>query len=161
MPNRDTFRLLLCFSEKHLKKPAANLHLSDIDASLVFSFLNHLENQRNNCIRSRNARLAAIHSFMHYTVLQEPAALAGIQQVLAIPLKRFDRAIVSHLTPAEIQAILAAPDKSTWSGRRDYVLLTTLYNSGARVSDLSKSFRPKNESFRGRITTTNGCYKCS
>lgn len=133
---RDTFRLLLRFSEQHLKKPAADLHLIDVDASLVLAFLNYLETERNNCIRSRNARLAAIRSFLHYAALQEPEALAAIQQVLAIPLKRFDRAMVSYLTLVEIQSILNAPDKTTWSGRRDYVLLSTLYNSGARVSEI-------------------------
>ncbi len=133
---RDTFRLLLCFSEQHLKKPAADLHLVDIDTSLVLSFLNHLEFQRHNCIRSRNARLAAIRSFLHYAALQEPGVLAAIQQVLAIPLKRFDRAMVSYLTKTEMQAILDAPDKTKWSGRRDYALLSTLYNSGARVSEI-------------------------
>lgn len=133
---RDAFRLLLRFSEKQLKKPAADLHLVDINASLVLAFLNYLESHRHNCIRSRNARLAAIRSFLHYAALQEPEALAAIQQVLAIPLKRFDRVMVSYLTLAEIQAVLDAPDKTTWSGRRDYVLLSTLYNSGARVSEI-------------------------
>ena len=133
---RDTFRLLLRFSEQHLEKPATDLHLIDIDASLVLAFLNYLEKQRCNCIRSRNARLAAIRSFLHYAALQEPEGLATIQQVLAIPLKRFDRKMVSYITLVEVKAILDAPDKTTWSGRRDYVLLSTLYNSGARVSEI-------------------------
>lgn len=133
---RDTFRLLLHFCEQQLKKSATDLHLVDIDAPLVLAFLDHLESQRHNCIRSRNARLAAIRSFFHYAALQEPAALAAIQQVLAIPLKRFDRPMVGYLTLLEMQAILDAPDTTTWSGYRDYVLLSTLYNSGARVSEI-------------------------
>ncbi len=133
---RDTFRLLLHFCEQKLKKPVVDLRLIDIDAPLVLAFLNHLESHRHNCIRSRNTRLAAIRSFLHYAALQEPAALAGIQQVLAIPLKRFDRPMVGYLALIEMQAILDAPDKTTWSGRRDYVLLSTLYNSGARVSEI-------------------------
>ena len=133
---RDTFRLLLRFSEKQLGKPAVDLHLVDIDASLVLAFLNHLESQRHNCVRSRNARLAAIRSFLHYAALQKPETLASIQKVLALPLKRFDRSMVRYLTLVEMQAILNATDRSTWSGRRDYVLLATLYNSGARVSEI-------------------------
>ncbi len=153
---RDTFRLLLRFSEQQLGKAATDLHLVDIDASLVIAFLNHLESQRHNCIRSRNARLAAIRSFLHYAALQEPATLAGIQQVLAIPLKRFDRSIVKHLTRVEMQAILNAPDKTTWSGRRDLVLLSTLYNSGARVSEIIALRRVDFESTHGQAIHLHG-----
>lgn len=153
---RDTFRILLRFSEQQLSKPAADLHLVDIDASLILAFLNHLESQRHNCIRSRNARLAAIRSFLHYAALQEPAALAGIQKVLAIPLKRFDRPMVEHLTLEEMQAILDAPDKTTWSGRRDYVLLATLYNSGARVSEIISLRRVDFESTCGKAIYLHG-----
>jgi integrase/recombinase XerD len=110
---RDTFRLLLRFTEQQLGKSAADVSLADIDASLVLAFLDNLESQRCNCIRSRNTRLAAIRSFMHYAALQEPAALPGIQQILAIPLKRFDRPVVRFLTQAEMQAILDAPDRDT------------------------------------------------
>lgn len=153
---RDSFRLLLRFSEQQLGKAAADLHLVDLDASLILAFLNHLESQRHNCIRSRNTRLAAIRSFLHYAALQEPAALAGIQQVLAIPLKRFDRSMVRHLTLVEMQAILDAPDKTIWSGRRDYSLLITLYNSGARVSEIISLRRVDFESTRGQAIHLHG-----
>ena len=133
---RDTFRLLLRFSEQKLGKSAAEMHLADIDASFILAFLENLESQRHNCIRSRNVRLAAIRSFMHYAALQNPEAIPGIQQVLAIPLKRCDRPMVKYLTLDEMNAILAAPDILTWSGQRDRVLLATLYNSGARVSEI-------------------------
>jgi site-specific recombinase XerD len=133
---RDTFRLFLRFAEQQLGKSAAKMDLVDINASLVLAFLDDLESQRHNCIRSRNARLAAIRSFMHYSALLKPEALAVIQQVLAIPLKRFDRPLVKYLTQMEMQAILEAPDLLSWSGQRDQVLLATLYNSGGRVSEI-------------------------
>jgi site-specific recombinase XerD len=133
---RDTFRLLLRFAERRLDKPADELCLADIDANLVLDFLDDLEKQRHNCVRSRNARLAAIRSFLHYAALQEPTALPQIQRVLAIPMKRFDRPVVGFLSREEIEAILSAPDRSTWSGQRDHVLLATLYDTGARVSEL-------------------------
>jgi site-specific recombinase XerD len=133
---RDTLRLLLRFSEQQLGKAAADLQLTDINASLVLAFLDNLESQRHNCIRSRNARLAAIRSLLHYAASQEPQALPGIQQVLAIPSKRFERPMVRYLTQPEMQAILDAPDINTWSGQRDHVLLATLYNTGARVSEI-------------------------
>lgn len=135
---RDTFRLFLRFSEQQLEKSAAKMHLADINASLVLAFLDNLESQRHNCIRSRNARLAAIRSFMRYAALQKPEALVLIQQVLAIPLKRFDRPMVNYLTQKEMQAVIEAPDLLSWSGQRDQVLLATLYNSGARVSEIIK-----------------------
>jgi len=133
---RDTFRLLLCFAEQQLGKPVNALCLDDIDVTLVLEFLDYLENQRHNCIRTRNARLAAIRALLHYAALQEPAALPQIQRVLAIPMKRFDRVVVGFLSREEIEAILNAPDTDTWSGQRDASLLTMLYNTGARVSEI-------------------------
>jgi len=133
---RDTWKLLLHFSEQYLNKAAANLTLTDINATLVLAFLENLESQRHNCIRSRNTRLAAIRSFLQYASLQEPQALPSIQQVLAIPMKRFDRPTLNHLTPTEMQAIIDAPDVNTWDGQRDHVLFATLYNTGARVSEI-------------------------
>jgi len=153
---RDTFRLLLRFTEQQLGKSAADLYLADIDAPLVLTFLDDLESRRHNCIRSRNTRLAAIRSFLHYAALQEPAALPGIQQVLAIPLKRFDRPVVGYLTQAEIKAILDAPDIHTWSGQRDRVLLATLYNTGARVSEIIAIRRIDLESERGQAVHLHG-----
>jgi site-specific recombinase XerD len=133
---RDTFRLLLRFAEQKLARRATDLSLADIDAPLVLAFLDNLESQRHNCIRSRNTRLAAIRSLMNYAAVQEPSALPGIQRVLAIPMKRFDRPVVGFLTQEEMQAILEAPDTHTWSGQRDQAILSTLYNSGARVSEI-------------------------
>lgn len=132
---RDTFRLLLTFGVTHRGKPAESFTLADMDSAFVLAFLDYLETQRHNTIRSRNARLAAIRSFLRFAFLQEPAALPAIQRVLAIPLKRCDKPLLGYLTREEIQALLNAPDAATWPGRRDRVLLATLYNTGARVSE--------------------------
>lgn len=145
---RDTFRLLLRFAEEQLGKPANALSLADLDVKLVLAFLDYLELQRHNCIRSRNIRLAAIRSFLQYAALQEPAALPQIQRVLAIPMKRFNRPLVGFLSLVEIEAVLNAPDTSTWSGKRDQALLTTLYNTGARVSEIIAVKRQDIESER-------------
>jgi integrase/recombinase XerD len=133
---RDTFRLLLRFAEGRIGKSVTELELNDLGAPLTLAFLDHLEVQRCNTIRSRNVRLAAIRSFFRYAALQRPAALPEIQRVSAIPMKRFDRPAIGFLSRSEIEALLAAPNLKTWSGRRDHVLLTTLYNTGARVSEI-------------------------
>lgn len=133
---RDAFRLLLSFAEKRLKRPPATMSVDDLDAPLVLTFLDHLERDRGNSARSRNARLAAIRSFVRYASLREPQTLLNAQRILAIPMKRFDRPMMGFLSSEEMQAVLAAPDDSTWSGRRDRVLLATLYNTGARVSEI-------------------------
>lgn len=133
---RDSFRLLFRFAEQHLGRDVNTLCLQDLDVSLVLAFLDHLETHRHNCIRTRNARFAAIRAFLHYVALQEPALLAQVQRVLAIPMKRFERPLVGFLSRDEMEAILAAPDASTWTGQRDHLLLLLLYNTGARVSEL-------------------------
>jgi site-specific recombinase XerD len=133
---RDSFRRLLTFAEQHLRKRPAELGLEDLNAPFILAFLAHLEKERRNSIRSRNARFAAIRSFMHYVAIKEPAALALTQSVLAIPMKRFDRPLVGFLSRPHVQAILEAPSPLTWSGQRDRVMLATLYNSGARISEL-------------------------
>jgi site-specific recombinase XerD len=133
---RDTFRLLLTYAEQQCQRAASTLCLQDLDATLVLGFLTHLETQRHNAIRTRNARLAAIRAFLHYAALQEPSALATIQPVLAIPMKRFERPLIGFLAREEIEAILEAPDATCWSGRRDRLLLLLLYNTGARVSEV-------------------------
>lgn len=133
---RDAFRLLLRFAEHRLHKPVTQITLNDLDATLVLSFLEHLEVERNNSIRSRNARLAAIKSFLHYAGLQEPNALSTIQKVFAIPMKRFEQPLLDFLSLKEVEMIIAAPLPNTWSGRRDRALLATLYNTGARVSEI-------------------------
>jgi integrase/recombinase XerD len=133
---RDSFRLLLSFAHQRLGKRPSDMALEDLNASFILDFLNHLEVDRHNCSRSRNARFAAIRSFMEYVSFEEPSALALTQSVLAIPMKRFEQQLVGFLSREHIEAILAAPDANTWTGQRDRVMLTTLYNTGARVSEL-------------------------
>jgi site-specific recombinase XerD len=133
---RDTFRLLLAFAHRRLGKLPADLSLDDLSAKLILAFLRHLEVERHNSIRTRNARFAAIRSFMHYLSFEEPAALALVQSVRAIPMKRFERPLVGFLSREHIEAMLDAPDRDTWTGHRDRVMLTTLYNTGARISEL-------------------------
>lgn len=132
---RDTFRLWLRFAEELLGRSPASMVLDDFDAPHVLRFLDHLEHERGNSVRSRNARLAAIRSFAQYIAHEEPVALPAIQRILAIPRKRHPTPVLGFLSREEIQAVLDAPDASTWSGRRDRVLLLTLYNTGARVSE--------------------------
>jgi integrase/recombinase XerD len=134
---RDAFELLLGFAERRTGKPPSALCLADLDAPLVLDFLDHLETERGNSVRTRNARLAAIHSFMRYAAVRDPTSLPITARVLAIPAKRFDRPVLGYLSREQIAAILAAPDRRTWSGRRDAVLLATAYNTGARVSELT------------------------
>ena len=122
-PVRDTFRLLLGFAQKSLKKAPAALAIADLDAPFIGRFLDHVEKDRGNTPQTRNVRLAAIHSFFSYLALQEPSLGALAQRVLAIPGKRHKSKPVDFLTRPEIDALLAAPDQSTWSGRRDRTLL--------------------------------------
>lgn len=134
---RDSFCLLFNFAKQRLKKEPSALSLEDLDATFIGSFLNHIEKDRGNCARSRNVRLAAIHSFFKYMALQDPIHSALIQRVLAIPTKRFERRLIDFLTKPEIEALLAAPDQSTWSGRRDSTLLYLAIQTGLRVSELT------------------------
>jgi len=133
---RDTFRILLAFAKKHLSKAPSALLLSDIDAPFVGSFLDYLETKRKNSPRTRNNRLAAIHSFFRFIAFTEPAHSALIQRVLAIPHKRFDRNLVCFLTRPEIDALLKAPVQNSWIGCRDHALLLTMIQTGLRVSEL-------------------------
>ena len=134
---RDTFRLLLTFLRDQTGIEPSALRIADIDAPVVLSFLHYLEQQRGNSVRSRNIRLSAIRSFFRLVALREPDSIGIITRVLAIPMKREDRKLIGYLTRTEMQALLGAPDSSKWSGRRDYALLLTLYNSGARVSEVT------------------------
>lgn len=134
---RDAFELLFGYIEKHTGTSPSALQMADLDAPLVLDFLDHLENGRHNSARTRNARLAAIHSFMRYAAVRDPVSLPVTSRVLAIPAKRFDRPVLGYLTREQIAAILAAPDRTTWSGHRDAVMLATTYNSGARVSEIT------------------------
>lgn len=134
---RDTFRLLLGFAaDRTTKKPSA-LGIAEIDAPLVAAFLDYLEHERGNQVRTRNNRLAAIHSLFAYAALRHPEHAATIQRVLAIPTKRRDRNLVTWLTEAEVDALLAAPDRSTWAGRRDHAMLVLAAQSGLRISELT------------------------
>jgi len=132
---RDTFRLLLVYVQEHRRAAPAALALSDLDAPLVLAFLDHLERDRRNTIRTRNARLAALRSFFQYAAGRDPANLPTIQRVLAIPQKRCDTPLLGFLTSDEVAAIQGALDLTTWSGRRDQALFATIYNTGARVSE--------------------------
>jgi len=133
---RDSFCLLLRFAQRRLGKAPSTLLLTDLHASFVGEFLDSLEQERHNGARSRNARLAAIHSFFHYIATREPAHSALIQRVLAIPQKRSDRNIVCFLTRSEIDALIAMPDRTTWIGCRDLTLLAVAIQTGLRVSEL-------------------------
>lgn len=134
---RDTFRLLLAFASTRARRQPAQLRLADIDAEMVAAFLQHLQTDRGNTTATRNARLAAIASFFGYTALHAPDQAALIQRVLAIPPKRRDRAIVTYLTDTEIAALLAAPDRATWLGRRDHTLLLLAIHTGLRAGELT------------------------
>lgn len=134
---RDTFRLLLGFAQQRTGKTPSRLALEDLDAVLVGAFLDHLQRERHNSVRTRNNRLAAIHSLFAYAALGHPEHAALIQRVLAIPAKRMDRQLVSFLTNDEINALLGAPDRRTWVGRRDHALLLAAIHTGLRVSELS------------------------
>lgn len=133
---RDTFRLLLRFAQDRVGSPPARLDLAQLDAPLIGAFLTHLEVDRHNRVSTRNARLAAIHSFFSYAALRCPEHAGLIQRVLALPHKRTDRTVVSFLTAEEIDALLASPDQRRWIGRRDYTLLALLAQTGLRVSEL-------------------------
>lgn len=133
---RDTFKLLLRFAKQRLGKEPSDLLIADLDAPLIGSFLDHLETERKNTIRTRNARLAGIRSFFHFAATSLPDHLGQIQRILAIPQKRADRKLVSFLTRSESEALLAAPDPTTWIGRRNSTLLSVAMDSGFRVSEL-------------------------
>jgi site-specific recombinase XerD len=133
---RDAFRLLFSYAEERLRKTPSNLKIEDLNVSFVSRFLDHLESDRHNSIRSRNTRLAAIHSFFRYAALYSPENSALIQRVLTMPRKRYERHEISFLTRQEVEALLAAPDLSTWSGRRDQALLLVAVQTGLRVSEL-------------------------
>lgn len=135
---RDAFCLLFKFAQLQLNKSPSKLAMEDLDASLIVAFLCWLENERGNSIRTRNARLAAIHSFFKYAALHDPSHSGLIQRILAIPGKRDDRVSVQYLTRAETEALLEAPDHTTWGGRRDRTLLLLAVQTGLRVSELVK-----------------------
>jgi integrase/recombinase XerD len=138
---RDTFRLLLKFATMICRRPASALNVEDLDVKLVGSFLKHLEQERRNSVRSRNNRLSAIHAFFAQVCLNDPALAEHCQRVLAIPFKRFERGPVEFLTSEETEALLNAPDLTTWLGRRDQVLLQLAVQTGLRNSELTQMRR--------------------
>ncbi len=133
---RDTFRLLLRFASEHRGKAPTKLGIEDLDADLIGDFLLHVETTRRNGARSRNTRLAAIRSFFRYVAMSEPAWLLHCQRILAMPSKRYVKRTVTFLDASEIAALLAAPDRSTWAGRRDHVILLVALQTGLRASEL-------------------------
>jgi integrase/recombinase XerD len=133
---RDAFRLLLAYARKHIRKQAVELTLDDLDAPFLLRFLDSLEKERGNSVRTRNARLAALKSFLRYAASRDMVALPVLQRSVAIPTKRCDKPLLGFLSRDEMEALLAVCDRGTWSGERDYVLLSVAYNTGARVSEL-------------------------
>ena len=134
---RDSLKLLLGFASQRTGTQASRLDFADLDAPLIGAFLDHLERERGTGTRTRNARLAAIRSLFRFAALRHPEHAALIQRVLAIPGKRCDRTDVCFLTTKETQALLAAPDRSSWTGRRDHALLVLAAQTGLRVSELT------------------------
>jgi integrase/recombinase XerD len=134
---RNTLRLLIVFTAQHTGKAPGRLDVADLDAPLIAAFLDHLEHDRGNSTRTRNARLAAIHSLFRFAALRHPEHAADIDRVLAIPSKRADRALVTYLTEPELDALLASPDRGTWTGRRDHALIMLAAQTGLRASELT------------------------
>lgn len=136
---RDTFRLFLKFIAEDRRITVDQISLEDICPDVVLDFLGHLQNQRRNCTRTRNARLAAIRAFVRFALGQvAPDFLGPAQRILSIPCKRTDRPMLGFLSRKEVEAVLAAPDLSTLAGRRDHLLFSLLYNTGARISEVLK-----------------------
>jgi integrase/recombinase XerD len=134
---RDAWRLLLRYANDRTGKHPCQLDITDLTAAFIADFLTYLEKERHNSVRTRNARLAAIRSFFCYAVLCHPEHAGLIARVLAIPTKRAERGEMSYLDPPEVDALLAAPDRTTWTGRRDHALLDVAVDTGLRVSELT------------------------
>jgi site-specific recombinase XerD len=134
---RDAFRLLLLFIRETKRIEPSALCLTELDVPTILAFLDYLEQDRGNTVRSRNIRLSAIRSFFRFVALRDPERVDLVTRILALPTKREDKKLVGYLTREEIDALLATPDRSKWVGRRDYALLLTMYNSGARVSEMT------------------------
>ena len=134
---RDTLRLLLGFAAQRTRTSPCRLDIADLNAPMISAFLDHLEHQRGNTIRSRNARLAAIHSLFSFAALRHPEHAADIARVLAIPPKRSDQTIVTFLTSTETEALLAVPDRATRTGRRDHAWILLAIQTGLRASELT------------------------
>jgi len=133
---RDAVRLLLAFAQQQTGKAPSELDFADLDAPLIGAFLNHLEQDRGNSPRTRNARLAAIHSLFRYSALRHPEHAASIARVIEIPSKRHQETVICYLERPEIDAVLAAPNRASWLGRRDHAMLLVAIQTGVRVSEL-------------------------
>ena len=133
---RDAFVLFLGFAESRLNKSPAAMALADITPELIMAFLDHLEHQRHNSVRSRNARLAALRSFMKFAARRDVSSLQVIECALGVPVKRFERPMIGYLSREEMLAVIGTPNE-TWLSQRDHVLLLLLYNTGARVSEIT------------------------
>ena len=133
---RDTFRLLLRYASQRRSKPPTKLKIEDIDAALIGDSLAHVEKVRRNCARSRNTRLAAIRSFYRYVAMNAPEHALHCQRILSMPNKRYTRRSIDFIDRTEMEALLAAPDLSTWIGRRDRAILLLVLQTGLRVSEL-------------------------
>jgi integrase/recombinase XerD len=134
---RDAFRLLLGFASERIGTQPCALDIGNLDAPLVGAFLDHLEHVRGNSVRTRNNRLAAVHSLFAWAALRHPEHAESIQRVLAIPAKRFERNLVSFLTEKEVDAVLAACDRTTWTGRRDHAMVVLFVQTGLRISEMA------------------------
>jgi len=132
---RDALRLFLIFASQHVKKRPSQLHIEELDREMVVAFLDHLERERKNSVRTRNCRLAAIHSFFHHAAARDPAVMNLARMVLGIQGKRSTKPILGYIRQPDIETILAAPDRSKPHGRRDHALLLFLARTGARVSE--------------------------
>ena len=133
---RDTFRLLLAFTAERTGTQPSSIEIGDLDAPLIGAFLAHLEHVRHNSVRTRNNRLAAIHSMFVYAALRHPEDAATIQRVLAIPPKRHEKNLVTYLTEDEADALIEACNRDTWTGRRDHTMLVLAIQTGLRISEL-------------------------
>jgi integrase/recombinase XerD len=134
---RDCFRLLLGYVHDRTGKTPSRLQIVDLDTTMITAFLEHLERDRNNSVRTRNARLAGLRSFFRFAALRYPEHAGQIQRVLAIPDKRTDRGLVCYLTAIEVDALLASPNRTTPAGRRDHTLIALTVQTGLRVSELT------------------------
>lgn len=153
---RDTFRLLLAFAHQQTGRPPSRLQLEDLDAPLIVAFLTHLQQQRHNNARTRNTRLAAVHSLYRFAALAHPDQAALIARVLAIPPKREDKAVMTFLSEPEVDALLAAPDRTRSLGRRDHALMLLMIQTGLRVSELTALRRCDIELGRGAHVRCQG-----
>ena len=132
---RDAITLFLKFAALYLSKEPTSMKLADITSELILKFLAHLERERHNSVRSRNLRLTALRTFLKFAGRRDVTALHTVERAMAVPMKRFDRPLLGHLTRAEMTAVLGQPG-SQWTSQRDHLLLTLMYNTGARVSEV-------------------------